>query len=133
MALCRYLFVVLFLISPAASAATLGDLVRASGLPRYQVEIIGQIPHDTTSFTQGLCYESGVLFESTGLYGHASVRKINPRTGGVLQSVALDSVLFGEGLTLYEDKTIVLTWREQTALLERRGAGGVSGSGAGGA
>ena len=117
--LTRHVFAFIIAGTTCAFPATFSDLVRASGLPISQVEIISQIPHDTASFTQGLIYDRGVLFESTGLYGQSSVRKINPSTGEILKTVGLDSTFFGEGLTLCEGKLFQITWREQTALIYR--------------
>lgn len=97
-------------------AATFGDLVHASKVPLYQVEVVGQIPHNPQSFTQGLLYSAGVLYESTGLYGSSSLQKINPVSGDTLKVIPLDSALFGEGLTLCDGALVQLTWREETAL-----------------
>jgi len=105
------------LLCESAWAADFADFARAHNIPVYEVEIIGEIPHSTASFTQGLLYLAGSLYESTGLYGESTVRKINPATGEVLQSVALDSDLFGEGLAYYEGQLVQLTWLENVAMV----------------
>jgi glutamine cyclotransferase len=106
-----------FLLCESAWAAGLADFARAHNVPVYEVEITGEIPHSTESFTQGLLYQGGALYESTGLYGKSTVRKLDPATGEVLQSVALDSDLFGEGLAYYEGQLVQLTWLENVALV----------------
>lgn len=70
--------------------------------------------HDTDAFTQGLETDGGIIYESTGLYGESRLRALD---GSVeLRSVALDSKVFGEGLTLVDDEIIQLSWREGRAL-----------------
>jgi len=75
-------------------------------------EVLNVFPHDPQAFTQGLVFHEGYLYESTGLYGESSLRKVDLETGEVLQQVNLPSEFFGEGLALYEDQLIQLTWRE---------------------
>src|SRR5688500_4803411 len=60
--------------------------------------IVQQWPHDTAAYTQGLVYADGVLYESTGRYGHSEVRRVDPQTGRVLATTALPADRFGEGL-----------------------------------
>ncbi|MCL4111938.1 UNVERIFIED_CONTAM: hypothetical protein GTU68_043048, partial [Idotea baltica] len=79
------------------------------------VEIIESFPHDSTSFTQGLELYDGVFLESAGLYGESDLRRVDPTTGQVLQSVPIDAEFFAEGLTRVGDQVIQLTWRENTA------------------
>jgi glutamine cyclotransferase/dienelactone hydrolase len=75
-------------------------------------EVIHVFPHDPLAFTQGLIYLDGFLYESTGLYGQSSLRKVALETGEVLQQVDLGSEYFAEGLTAWEDTLIQLTWRK---------------------
>lgn len=74
-------------------------------------------PHDREAFTQGLFYEDGYLFESTGQYGTSSIRKVVPETGEIIQIKMLPSDLFGEGITAYQDKIIQLTWTSRIILV----------------
>ena len=69
------------------------------------------LPHDTSSFTQGLVYCNNVLFESTGLTGQSQLFKIDPATGIILALAKIDSTLFGEGLTVFNDSLWQLTWK----------------------
>lgn len=100
----------------ALRAAGFGDYVRAAKIPLYEVEIVAELPHDTASFTQGLVFHGGSLYESTGQYGRSVVRRIDSATGQVLKTVALNSNYFGEGLTVCHGELIQITWRENTAL-----------------
>jgi glutamine cyclotransferase len=74
-------------------------------------EIVKAYPHDGTAFTQGLVYVDGSLYESTGLNGQSTVRKVKLETGKVLQKQSVDPVHFAEGLTEWGDKLIQLTWQ----------------------
>lgn len=82
-----------------------------------QPAIIAIIPHDSLAFTQGLIYHEGFLYESTGLYGHSRLRKVNAQTGEVLQSVPLGGQFFGEGLALKGNRLVQLTWLEGRAFI----------------
>lgn len=83
-------------------------------------ELLDTVPHDPDAFTQGLelVPENPLeYFESTGLYGKSSVRRVDLRTGLVLQQTDLPGQYFGEGLTYFDGKLIQITWREQTAFV----------------
>ncbi|KAB1204901.1 Glutaminyl-peptide cyclotransferase [Morella rubra] len=81
-----------------------GDL-----LPKiYTIEVVNEFPHDSNAFTQGILYAgNGTIFESTGLYGKSSVRKVNLQTGKVEVLQKLDVSYFGEGLTLLGERIVV--------------------------
>ncbi len=80
-------------------------------------EVIHQYPHDPQAFTQGLLYHDGYLYESTGLRGHSSLRKVELETGIVLQEFALEPTFFAEGLTLWQEELIQLTWQDHTGFV----------------
>jgi glutaminyl-peptide cyclotransferase len=86
----------------------------------YSYEILNMYPHDKEAFTQGLFYEDGYLFESTGQFGTSSIRKVILETGEVIQKKMLPSDLFGEGITAYQDKIIQLTWISRIILVYNR-------------
>lgn len=69
-------------------------------------------PHDTKAFTQGLLFADGILFESTGLYGESTLRRVELATGKVLTKIDLAPEMFGEGLALLRGELFQLTWRE---------------------
>ena len=85
--------------------------------PYMTYEVVNTYPHDPQAFTQGLIYHDGYLYESTGLYGESSLRKVDLETGDVLQQVDLPPNYFGEGLTLWEDTLLQLTWLEETGFI----------------
>jgi glutaminyl-peptide cyclotransferase len=109
--------IIIFAASQLAWAGGLADFARANDVPIYEVEITGGIPHSAQSFTQGLLLHDGALYESTGLYGKSALNKLDPATGELLQSAALDSVYFGEGLAFCSGELVQLTWQEHTALV----------------
>jgi glutaminyl-peptide cyclotransferase len=79
----------------------------------YTYKVIKVFPHDTSSYTEGLLYADGVLYESTGNEGHSTVRKSDLNTGKALQVTKLDSKYFGEGISIVDDKLIQMTYREK--------------------
>lgn len=90
--------------------------VRAQA-PVCGYQVVNSYPHDPAAFTQGLLYTAGGLVESTGLYGHSSLRRVELATGQVLQQVSLGADYFGEGLALWQDRLLQLTWRENTGFI----------------
>jgi len=77
----------------------------------YTYRIVNVFPHNTSSFTQGLAFENGCLFEGTGLYGSSTLRKVELKTGQTLQLYALPEEYFGEGITIFGDTIVQLTWQ----------------------
>lgn len=78
--------------------------------PVYGYDIVKAYPHDPHAFTQGLIYRDGVLFESTGLNGRSSIRKVALETGAVLQQRSVEARYFAEGLTDWGARLLQLTW-----------------------
>ncbi|MBF0238004.1 MAG: glutaminyl-peptide cyclotransferase [SAR324 cluster bacterium] len=81
------------------------------------ITILQTFPHNSEAYTQGLLIHQGELFESTGLYGQSSLRKVELATGAVLNKISLDSQWFAEGLTLFDNRLYQLTWRENTGFI----------------
>ena len=79
--------------------------------PTYSYRVVHSFPHDPTAFTQGLLYDNGFLYESTGQYGQSSLRKVELETGTVVQLHQLDDRFFAEGLALFGNRLLQLTWR----------------------
>lgn len=75
-------------------------------------EIVRTYPHDANAFTQGLVYDEGRLYEGTGLYGQSDLRVVDLETGEILQRVPLERTYFGEGIALFQERIIQLTWRQ---------------------
>lgn len=104
----------------ASLALVLGLLAVAStaiAAPTIRPRVIATFPHDPAAFTQGLVLHDGFLFESTGLTGESSLRRVDRSTGEVLQSVALPAEHFGEGLALFDGRFVQLTWMHGLATL----------------
>jgi glutamine cyclotransferase len=83
-------------------------------LPVYGYDVVSAFPHDSNAFTQGLIYEHNALYEGTGLYAQSTLRKVELTTGSILKVHYLDSGYFGEGITMWHDTIIQITWRENT-------------------
>jgi len=76
----------------------------------YSYKIVQVYPHDQNAYTQGLVYENGFLYEGTGQRGKSSLRKIQAESGELQASLNLPPDLFGEGICIFGDKIIQLTW-----------------------
>ncbi len=87
--------------------------------PTYlRAEIIGNpLPHDANSFTQGLEFKDGRLYEGVGLYGESRILEVNLQSGEILRKLGLDASHFGEGITLLGDKLYQLTWQKGKCLV----------------
>jgi glutamine cyclotransferase len=91
------------------SAATAG------GAALYTYKIVNSYPHDPQAFTQGLAFDDGFLYEGTGLYGRSTLRKVELTSGKVVRSLRLPRRFFGEGITVFGEHIIQLTWRSKLA------------------
>lgn len=80
-------------------------------------EVTATYPHATDAFTQGLEYDGQHLYESTGIKGQSTLRRVELETGNVLQKTDLDKEYFGEGLTLIGNKIVQLTWRSNLGIV----------------
>lgn len=83
----------------------------------YTYEIVNSYPHDMTSYTQGLEFHDGILYESAGQYGKSKLRKLELESGEVLKEIELDDQYFAEGLTIINNKIYQLTWQEGEGLI----------------
>jgi glutamine cyclotransferase len=88
-----------------------------AAIPVYSYRVVHSYPHDPNAFTEGLVFFNGDLYESTGLLGRSSLRRVALETGVVLQSVPLDHDYFGEGLTVSQGRLIQLTWQSHTGFV----------------
>lgn len=86
----------------------------------YGYQVVKSYPHDRAAFTQGLVYRDGYLYESTGLEGKSTLRKVDLNTGRVLQQYDLLPNYFGEGLTDWGPHLIQLTYQTQTGFVYDR-------------
>ncbi|MGD8397111.1 MAG: glutaminyl-peptide cyclotransferase, partial [Candidatus Eiseniibacteriota bacterium] len=91
--------------------------MRVATAPVYGYRVLRTFPHDPQAFTQGLVYHQGELLEGTGIRGESTLRRVALETGAVLQRVDLDDEYFGEGITLFGDRIIQLTWTSRVAFV----------------
>ena len=73
--------------------------------------VVRSYPHDRSAFTQGLVWRDGVLYESTGLVGRSSLRKVELATGTVTKQVDVPTPYFAEGLADVGNRLLQLTWQ----------------------
>ena len=113
----KKLYLTAILIVVAVLVVSSAALVLLNGRPantaplRYTYEVVKVYPHDEDAFTQGLVIDSGVLYEGTGLWGRSSLRRVDLETGSVEQVYSLPGDVFGEGITVFGDRIIQLTWK----------------------
>ncbi|XP_078447757.1 glutaminyl cyclase [Wolffia australiana] len=87
----------------------------------YSIQVLKEYRHDPGAFTQGLLYAGNdTLFESTGLYGQSTIRKVLLQTGQVKAINRMDSSVFGEGLTLLGERLFQVTWQTRTGFIYDR-------------
>uniref|UniRef100_A0A0E0DVF9 Glutamine cyclotransferase n=1 Tax=Oryza meridionalis TaxID=40149 RepID=A0A0E0DVF9_9ORYZ len=104
-----------------ANAAPAALLRRPVSTTFYSFDLLREYPHDPYAFTQGLLYGGNdTFFESTGLYHRSSVRRVDLKTGKVLVQHEMDGRLFGEGLTLLNDKLFQVVWMKNQGFIYDR-------------
>ena len=102
--------------APASSIAT-----QRRPAPVQSYKVIATFPHDTSSFTQGLVFASdGQLYESTGLQGESTLRRVDIATGQTLQRIDVPAQYFAEGLALVGDELLQLTWQHKLGFVYDR-------------
>ena len=88
-----------------------GSACARDAIPVYGYRVVHSYPHDPKAYTEGLLYLDGHLYESTGQIGSSSVRKVELTTGKVLQQSPTPWPDYGEGIAVWKDKLIQLTWQ----------------------
>jgi len=89
------------------------QMTTASRVQTYSYEVVKSYPHDKAAFTQGLVFHQGSLYESTGLNGSSSLRRVELETGKVLKKIEVPTQFFAEGLALFNGRLYQLTWQTQ--------------------
>jgi glutamine cyclotransferase len=106
---------------PKTNSGAVGLVTVSDEIPVYGYKILKTYPHDPKAFTQGLVYyKDDILYEGTGMWGESSLRKVDLKTGQVLQIHTLPSDIFGEGITLWGEKIIQLTWQHRKGFVYDR-------------
>lgn len=114
------IFFLLLLSALAACRGTSRKTTAAATPPQtvqYTYDIINTYPHSTDSYTQGLYWHGGYLWEGTGQYGHSALNKVELETGRIVKSAPLDKDVFGEGIALLDGKIFQLTWMDGMAFV----------------
>ena len=99
-----------------ATLVSCGGVRKKSATPQaveptfYTYEVVAEYPHLRTSYTQGLQFIDGEMWEGTGEYGRSQLLRTDLASGKVLQSKKLSKEEFGEGITVLGDKIYQLTW-----------------------
>ena len=83
----------------------------------YRVEVVEKYPHDTESYTQGLFFSDGQLYESTGIKGKSTFRKVDLMTGEAQRRLDFDKKYFVEGSVMFDGNLYVLTWESRIAFV----------------
>ncbi len=110
-------------ISPFRRAFTVLAFLAALAplaFPADSYRVVHTYPHDPHAYTQGLIYEDGYLYESTGLNGRSSLRMVDLETGRVLQRAVVPDQYFAEGLASWGSTLIQLTWQSHIAFVYDR-------------
>ena len=88
-----------------------------AGVKQYKLEVVAEYPHDVEAYTQGLFFQDGQMYESTGLHGKSTFRKVDFTNGEVLQKIDFNEKYFIEGSVMFKDNLYVLTWETRTAFV----------------
>ena len=102
------------------SAVVLAFLMTACAdatVKTYKLEVVAEYPHDTGSYTQGLFFYGGDMYESTGSYGKSTFRKVDMITGKPLKKLDFDTKYFVEGSVVLNDNLYILTWESKVAFV----------------
>jgi glutaminyl-peptide cyclotransferase len=84
---------------------------------QYKVEVVKEYPHDTGAYTQGLFFDGGRFYESTGQFGESSFREVELATGKVLSKMNFQQKYFGEGSVMLDGNLYILTWLNKVAFV----------------
>ena len=90
-------------------------------IPVHGYRVVNSYPHDPEAFTQGLLFDNGKLYESTGIKGRSTLREVDIKTGEVIRSHPLPAEYFAEGIAAVSNKIVQLTWRSGTGLVYKKG------------
>lgn len=107
----RSIGIAVLLLLTGCAFNSIDSVETESAVAPLSYRILAEYPHDSTAFTQGLVFESGSFYESTGMWGKSDLRKVNIASGEILRQRSLEKSLFGEGLALIGDRLIQLTWK----------------------
>ena len=116
-ALLRTLAMVGCLVAPTTACMAEEPETRLEAVPEYGYQVVSKVRFDRQNFTQGLEIYNGRLYVSSGLYGKSMVRAYDFPSLDLLREVPVDRRIFAEGLTVIDDRLILLSWRERVMLV----------------
>ena len=114
--LCKDMRGIVTILIAFATLVSCGGVRKKSAAPQaveptfYTYEVVAEYPHSRTSYTQGLQFIDGELWEGTGEYGNSRILRTDLATGKVLEAKPISDEEFGEGITILGDKIYQLTW-----------------------
>jgi glutamine cyclotransferase len=111
----RYMKKTFALFLTAFMLLVLSTSCSGTGVKQYKVSVLKEYPHDVTSYTQGLFFNDGVMYESTGLEGLSTFRKVDISTGKPLKMISFDRQYFIEGSVMLGGQLFILTWQNKVA------------------
>ncbi|MEE3376426.1 MAG: glutaminyl-peptide cyclotransferase [Candidatus Cryptobacteroides sp.] len=82
---------------------------------QYGIKVVKEYPHRTDAYTQGLFFQDGILWETTGQYGESTIRTVDLASGEPTQLKKLNAKYFGEGSVILDGVLYVLTWTNKVA------------------
>ena len=106
-----------FVVFACSNSSTQKAESKPSQVQAYKLEVVAEYPHDVTSYTQGLFFHDGIMYESTGQYGKSTLRKVNLQTGEAIQRQNFSKNYFVEGSVVLGENLYVLTWMEKVAFI----------------
>lgn len=116
--LCWTIIVCLAVLPAVLWAQRAGDeRLKPGGTQVSSYRMIRSYPHDRQAFTQGLVFDAGFFYEGTGLQGRSSLRKLEPASGRILKKINLEPSYFGEGITVFGDRIVQLTWQSHVGFV----------------
>ena len=84
---------------------------------QYRLDVVAEYPHDTESYTQGLSFHEGRLYETTGVHGKSTFREVEIATDRAIKRLDFDKKYFVEGSVVFNDNLYVLTWESRVAFV----------------
>lgn len=93
------------------------EAAAAEKIKLYKLEVVAEYPHDVTSYTQGLFFKDGQMYESTGQYGSSTFRKVDLNSGKALEKIKFNEKYFVEGSVILDDNLYILTWVEKVVFV----------------
>lgn len=109
---CRAIYCLVVIVLSLFASSCVNAKVR-----QYKAQVVTEYPHDRTSYTQGLFFYDGQMYESTGLNGKSTFRKVDIRTGKALYRLNFDRRYFLEGSVEKDGNIYMLTWQNNVAFV----------------